>query len=285
MTDAGWKPWEPGDPIRVLVYGKSKIGKTFGAGTFPRPCFMDFDWGLSTLFTPEFIKAHGRREILWRSFKERSFKGPIPTTHNAYDDACKYFDEMMSQANRGRFDTWVVDSGTTLGERAQIKGVVLLGTDAYKKMSGTHQQALAHNLLIPKIQDYGAERSLIEQFTDMVLSTDKNVVMIAHEKEQRNKEGDLIGVVPLFTGRSDEAIPLRFDELYSIQARRSGMDWKRYCITEPDGLHKVGSRGGVPNETLWNYDAINEALTANYQARQQTAAQAAPDKAGESTAA
>jgi len=273
--------WNPGDPIRVLPWGKSKVGKTFGAGSFPRPCVMDFDRGVSTLFSPDFLKVYGYRKVEYREFYERSFTGPIVKAHNAYDDACRYFDEMMAPAKRDSFDTWVVDSGTTLSEDAQNKAVILLGTKEYGFMSKTHEQALRHNLLVPKIQDYGAERSLVEQFVDMVLSTNKHIVFVCHEYEQTDDSGNVIGMQPLLTGKSRQAIPLRFDEVYHIRARRKGQLWERVCMTESDGIHLVGSRNGQKNDVQWSYADILQGLTSAYDERikQITAAQTAADKA------
>lgn len=292
-----WRPWEPGDPVRVIPWGKSGCGKTFGAGTFPRPCFLDYDRGLGTLYAPEFLKKYPKQKILHRSFVEKSFKGPIVTGYNAYDDSCKFFDEMMAAGKRDSFDTWVIDSGSMLSEFSQNKAVILLGTKEFGFMSKTHEQALAHNMLVPKIQDYGAERSLVEQFVDMVLSTDKHVVMVCHEREQKDKAGDLIGILPRLTGQSSEAVPLRFDEVYNIQAHKAGADydkatntstlkWKRICISQPDGLRQVKTRNGVPDGTEWNYESVLVALTKSYNERLRIlAAQAAGDKASAPLAA
>lgn len=290
-----WRPWEPGDPVRVLPWGKSGSGKTYGAGTFPRPCFLDYDRGLGTLYAPDFLRKYPSQKVLHRSFVEKTFKGPIVTVHNAYDDSCRYFDEMMKRPSD--FDTWVIDSGTMLSDFSQHKAVILLGTKEYNFQSKTQEQALTYGMLVPKVQDYGAERSLVEQFVDMVLSTDKHVVMICHEKEQRDKAGDLVAIVPRLTGQSDEAVPLRFDEVCNIQANKVGADydkatnttklkWNRVCITQPDGLRKVKSRNGVPDGTLWDYSSVLAALTSSYNERVRLlAAQAVADKAAAPTAA
>ena len=291
------KDWKPGSQLKILVWGKSKVGKTFGAGTFPRPCILDFDRGMSTLLGPDFVRKHGVRQFIWEEFYERSFKGAIVTAHNAYDDACNFFDQMMKAENRSRFDTWIIDSGTTLSSDAQNKAVILLGTKDYHFMSNTQKEALQHGLLVPKIQDYGAERSLVEQFVDMVLSSEKHVVFICHEKEVRNKEGDLIGLVPNLVGQSAEAVPLRFDEVYNIQANKGELKydkatskteqmWDRVCITQPDGLRKVGSRHSIPDKTPWEYEWIAKAIHASYaeSMKQITAAQAEADKAASPSA-
>jgi AAA domain-containing protein len=293
-----WRPWEPGDPVIVLPYGRFRVGKTFGAGTFPRPCILDYDRGLGSLYAPDFMKKYGVRKFLHRSFWETTFDGPVVKAHNAYDDSCRYFDYMMEATRRDTFDTWVIDSGTTLSEYAQNKGAILMGTQEYGFRSHSHELAIKYKLAVPVIQDYGAERSLVEQFVDMVLSVGKHFVFICHEKELKDKEGNLLAIAPLLTGQSVEAIPLRFDEVYNIQLMKGvthfnkethvvTQDWMRVCKTSPDGLVRAGSRNGVPDGIEWNYESVLKALTANYHERLRliAAAQAEADKAASSSAA
>jgi hypothetical protein len=284
--------WKPGDAMRILPWGKIKVGKTYGAGTWPRPCFLDFDRGIATLASPDFTRVHGLRNIIYEQFGEKDFDSrAIVKTHNAYDDACRFFDEMMAPANRTKFDSWVIDSGTTLFRSAENKGVILMGTKEYGERSKSHQLALKRGMLIPVIQDYGAERSLGEQFVDMVLSTDKHVLLLCHEREQRDKAGDLLAITPMLTGQSAEVVPLKFDEVYNIQAQKGEthynkethvvtQDWIRLIQTTPDGLRAVGSRNGVPDGTAWNYEAISKAFLAAHEERvKQQAALDAADKA------
>ena len=110
-----------GKYVKILGYSLSGIGKTFGAGGWPRPNFMDFDGGIGTLSNPDFIKKYGRRpDIMYEVFKERSKNNRgVPTAANAFDDACRYFDACMKpsavwtshngtkmEVGRDRFDTW-----------------------------------------------------------------------------------------------------------------------------------------------------------------------------------
>lgn len=45
-----WNPETAGDkPFKVLLYGASGSGKTYMAGTFPRPIFLDLEDGMRTL--------------------------------------------------------------------------------------------------------------------------------------------------------------------------------------------------------------------------------------------
>ncbi len=263
--------WQPSDPVQILVYGQSKIGKTWGALTAPRPVVFDFDRGVATARSPDFIKAHGMRWIFYETFAERQMKRGVPLNHNAFDDACKFFDEWMKPSGKWKspsdgktydvgndmFDTFVIDSGTTLSEIAQYKGVIVLGG---MKLSHTHDQAIKTGVLIPRIQDYGTERSLVEQFVDMVKDSGKNVILLCHEKESVDDNGIVKAVVPMLTGKSAETVPLKFDEVYNLRARKKGPDIVRYLQTSADGLRKVGSRYGIPNESPWNWDTIETAL-------------------------
>jgi hypothetical protein len=177
------KDWVPSKQIQALVYGPSKVGKTFGAATFPRPNFIDMDAGIATVRNPEFITRHGKRDIEYEQFSEKSRnKAGVVTAHNAFDDACRYFDKWMEKGRVDTFDTWVVDSGTTLSEASMNKAIVLLGSKALSMSSNTHQQAIATGLVYPKMQDYGSERSMVEQFIDFMLDSGKHFVFICHEK-------------------------------------------------------------------------------------------------------
>jgi hypothetical protein len=219
---------------------------------------MDFDKGIATIRNPEFVKQFGVRNVEYEQFSERdTTKGGVVKNHNAFDDACKYFDKMMLTPDA--FDTWIIDSGTTLSESALNKAVVLLGTSAFHSLSKTHAQAMSSGLMVPKIQDYGSERSLVEQFVQMVLDSGKNVVFICHEKEQY--EADVVaGYVPLLTGKGVEAICLKFDEVWNLKITGAGQTRKRQLITESDGMRIAKSRYGVPSGIPFTWDAINAEL-------------------------
>lgn len=244
--------------FQVLVYGKAKVGKTFGAFSFPRPVWLDFDKGIATGVNELAVTKYGKDKlnaIEYEQFTERNMQRGIPITANAFDDACRYFDKKMKEAST--FDTWVIDSGTTLFEVAMNKAIVVLGD---LKISNTQKQGMQYGFKPSKMQDWGAQRDMGEQFINMVKDSGKNLVLLCHEKEQLDDEGNIIGIVPLLTGKSDEAVPLKFDEVYRIKLSRKGTDWVRVCQTKADGLSKVGTRLGVPDGIEWNYDVIMASL-------------------------
>ena len=251
--------------IRALVFGKYKIGKTVGAATFPRPNFIMFDRdGMLSLINPKIVAKYGARpEIQYQEFNEHAkMKLGLPQAHNAFDDACRYFDECMSKDKVDTFDTWVIDSGSTLTEAARLKAVILLGDKAAmgSVLSKTWDTAQKTGLLIPKMQDFGAERSMVEQFIDMVLGTDKNVLLLCHERESYNQDGTIDEIVPLLTGQSKEIVPNKFSEVWRVVAKKEGPKTTRVIRTQPHGGAYCGTRLGVPDETPFEYAAIINSL-------------------------
>lgn len=263
--------WSPSDPVQILVYGKSKVGKTWGALTFPRPVVFDFDGGIATGRNPEFVAKYGIRDVFYQEFNETKVAKGVVTQHNAFDDACRYFDEWMKpegtvtdkvtgqvyKVGRDQFDTFVIDSCTILSELALNKAVIITGQ---MKLSHSHEVGVKLGLIVPKIQDYGAERSLIEQFVDMVMSSGKNIVVLCHEKEVTDDNGNVTAIVPLLTGKSAERIPLKFDEVYNLKAVRQGPNIVRSLQTAADGIRKVGTRYGIPDGSAWEWDTIKGTL-------------------------
>ena len=262
------KDWKPGDLIRALVYGRFKVGKTFGAGTFPRPNVIDLDGGLATLTNPDWVQKYGVPNVEYQTFSE-SDKTPqgVVRVAKAFDDACRYFDLWMKPGKRDQFDTWIVDSGTKLSAYAQNKAIMLMGDSAFtgpKVMSVTHKKAMERGMVFPKIQDYGAERSLVDQFVQMLYDSGKNFLFLCHEKELTNNDGATTAIVPLLTGRGVDEISLKFDEVWNLRVAKQGSGFNRLLQTQADGIRYCGSRIGVPDGTEWDYKTIVKALEARY---------------------
>jgi hypothetical protein len=249
------------DRIKVLVFSKFKQGKTFGALTFPRPNVIDFDHGVITVLNPEFVKKYGLKQIQYYQPQRNLTSQGVPKDYNALDEACKYFDLWMTPGKRDQFDTWVLDSATTLIDASQDKAIILLGGKFKGAASSTYDEAKQYGLVSPKLQDFGAERSMTEQFVRMLVESGKHVVVLCHEREQTNDQGATTAVLPLLTGKSQEDIPIMFHEVYRLQARPVGTEIKRLLQTAPVGGVRCGSRLGVPDGTPWEFDALNKVIT------------------------
>jgi len=267
------------DPFRVLIFGDYKTGKTWCSLTFPRPNVFDFDGGIVTVKNPQFVKQFGPRDVMYEQFPAKYDKRGVAANYDAWDNACRYFDACMKPAGSkwhgenvspDMFDTWVIDSGTTASELAMAKGIILLGgKDAVKifgQRSDTYSAAQDHGLVIPKIQDYGAERSQLEQLVQMVRDSGKMMVLLCHTKELRGKApapgspGPIQAYVPLLTGRSVQSIPIMFDEVWCARTKPQGDQREFYLQTAPDGLRACGSRLGIKTGIPNNWGAIKGEL-------------------------
>ena len=258
--------------FRALIFGYYKQGKTAGALTMPRPNFLDFDNGIVVGLSPwhrERFKIDPTTVQFEQFGKEKITDRGVPTTYNIYDSACRYFDESMKPGKVDTFDTWVIDSATTLGEASFNKGMILLQGDnklTKKALSFTFSQAQATGLIHKKKQDYGAERSLLEQFIDMIIYSGKHVVVLAHAKDEYEGDGDdakVVGVVPMLTGQSVQKVPLKFNEVYWCELEKDGPKTEAKLFTSADSKIKRGSRWGLPNGTPWNWPAVRKELNTN----------------------
>lgn len=258
--------------VQAVVYGPAKIGKTFGAGTFPRPNFIDFDAGIATLASPEFVKRYGwHPEIMYSDFTEGHTTAlGIVDKADALDQASRYFDKCMKPGEREKFDTWIIDTGTFLAEASMNKALVLLGGSGFKGISShTLAEGIEHGLIVPKLQDYGSERSMTEQFIRMVAAADKHFLFLCHDKEVRSDDGALQRIVPLLTGQSVDKVSAMFDDVWRVEKKKSVVNGvavdQRVVRTQPSSAEKfmAGSRLGLPDGTLWEWPAIHAALEVN----------------------
>ena len=266
--------------LNAIVFGRYKMGKTEGASTFPRPNFICCDpGGLDTVLSPGFRQRHPEVDLSKLHYEyfletQRDARG-VNTNHEAFDSAYRYFDTCMKggewkSPTTGRtykigpddFDTWVLDSATTLFMHARNKAVQLLGDPSFagKALSNTFKAAQAKGLIVPKMQDFGAERSLVEQFISALLTSGKHVLVLAHEREWTEQDGTVSEITPMFTGQSVEVIPLMFSNVMRLMGRPQGDKFIRYLESKKHSKAQVGSRLEIPDGTEWNWQAIQASL-------------------------
>jgi hypothetical protein len=278
----GLGDFQPNPRIKAIIVSSPKIGKTVGAATFPRANFISFDEeGLTSLKNPLMEAKFGfsKKGIMYEVFKDDFAPNGVVKAHKALDNACRYFDACMSKTTQAwrslsdgksypvgvdMFDTWVIDSGSTLVKASTNKAIILAGSSAIPGLvSSTWKKAQETGMMHRKLQDMGAERSMTEQFIDMVRRTDKHVLVLCHEREVWEGEGEnakLIAITPLFTGQSTELIPGEFNEVWWVDTRPKGPEVLRLLQTVPSQKRIAGSRLGLPNETLFEWEAIRQAL-------------------------
>ncbi len=242
--------WDVNGVLVAILMAPPGMGKTFLAGTFPRPNFMDFDKKVAVLRNPEFLRQFGSKSIEYEQFPEPALANPkfVPT---AFDNACRYFDRWMAAGKRETFDTWVVDSGTSLTMVARAKALYVLGQTNRSK---TLDKAQKYNMQVMEQADWGAERSLVEQFCRMIVESGKNVLINVHEKEI--EKGGVTSTVPLFTGDSKVVIPSMVPDVWHLRLGLKDNKTIRVLVGEPTGNYQIRSEMGIDRIEEPTYDKI-----------------------------
>lgn len=198
--------------ITTLLYGPSKSGKTWFAGTAgSRQLYVYFQRtkGVATLKSPLFQSRFPNTEPI--TVEVRKFDEIIMAIEYALD---KFRDE---------FDVVTIDEVTGLRKLAMLKGLEL---SSNTRRSRTQERMKNEDdFFAPGIQDYGMEMALVEWFiqrtVEVLEEQGKHVLVLAHErrtfvkKDDRSLEYVLYNVRPAFTGRTfPDDITAYFDNVF-----------------------------------------------------------------------
>lgn len=219
------------DPVNILYYGGSKTGKTWFLGTAgDRTLLIDTGDGTTTLNSKLFKEKVGSNPIIV-SIREKIGSRGVPEVADAFDHVCDAIDYALANFPND-FDTIACDDLTALRKFAMNKG---LEVNQQTGKSQTKKNIVdKYDFIIPAVQDFGVEMSLIEQFLanyiTITRSHGKNFIVAAH---QRYTFGDKKGigeapvvkeVRPAVTGSQfPDTITALFDNVWHAE-RVSGGD-------------------------------------------------------------
>jgi hypothetical protein len=244
---------KPGESWILMVYGQSKSGKTYFAGTCgPRTLFINIGDGLETLKSPAFTQRYpSAREMLTVDIQETS-------TTAAFDAITRTIDFCMDTQS-ANFDTIVLDEATALRRFAMNKAMT------YNNQNRS-RAARTSEFVQVELGDYKIEMDMIEWFLGEYIprfkQANKNFLMLAHERQIYGKppkmgdEAPLIKIVPGFTGKTfPDKVPAYFDDVWRSEVvGKSPLVYR--LITARSEKLLVGSRhGGIfaPEESDPNF--------------------------------
>lgn len=139
--------------IKALIYGQPGLGKSTLALSAPRPVLLDFDGGVQRV----------------NSF----FQCPTLQVEN-----WEQVDEALNE-DLSSFDSIVID---TAGKMLDFMAVYIMKTDSkMKKRDGS----LTMN-------GYGVRKSMFINFLKRVESLGKNIIFVAHEREEKDNETKIV---------------------------------------------------------------------------------------------
>jgi len=244
--------------INAVLMGKPGVGKTALLSSFPRVRVFDFDKKIKSALNPDWLAKLGRvPDLEYETFSERGLVGGYAITHNAFDDACRWFDNSMKPGVRDSFEYWGVDSVTSLTDLAMNKALIVLGGS---KRSTTHDTASKTGLAMLQKQDFGGINSLVKQFLRMLLDSGKGVIAIVHEKETTNESGLLVSVDPLLIGQNVQAVPAMFQNVWHLRMEGVPPRHVRRLYTDFDGIRMARSEVGIGTIDEPTYDKIIKRL-------------------------
>ena len=182
------------DHLRVILYGPAGGGKTTLAATFPKPFLFNFDKKLKSVYGTDV------------DYKDYSYDSPKDAARS-WKMFWKDFRELKRAENE--YETYIFDSLTAMDAMVLCHCSVLAGNVADAK---------------PDIGVYREQSDLYRHlFMEMNSISHKNVVLIAHQEEVRDKPDDIGGIgaireiTPLITGKKIRPkLPAMFEDVWYL---------------------------------------------------------------------
>lgn len=234
---------KPGESWIQMVYGPSKTGKTFYAGTAgPRTLFINIGDGIETLESPLFkSKYPASREMITVEIQKMELK----SVDEAFDTICNVVDHALAKFPE-TFDTIVLDEATALRKYALNKAMTL---NTQARTQGSRRGNRTDEYVKAELGDFGVEMDMIEWFLGTYIpifkERKKHFLMLAHERQiygKPAKQGDepiLQRVVPGFTGKTfPDKVPAFFDDVFHSKVKMDASSNAYYSL-ETAGSEKM----------------------------------------------
>lgn len=216
--------------ITGLIWGPSGAGKTTLAATAPgKKLFLSFD-------------PDGTASI--KGFPD-VYVADFSTSANSLVESFKRSDDPLGIAKViNDFDTIIVDSLTTVGEKTLAQGIsVTKGASIERPSPGA----------------YGVRNALTLQLVKNILSLtnkhNKHVFFLAHEDAPAtDDEGNIIFITMSLGGKLPNQVPLNFSEVWHLSETPKG---RRIMIRSARNIRPCKTRMFVTNgepEFIWQYD-------------------------------
>ena len=262
--------YTPGESWVAMLYGPSKTGKTYFAGTAgPRTLFVNVGDGIETLMAPAFTQKYpDAKGMIMIDIRETNPNGSA----EAFDRVCETLDYALAKFP-DKFDHIILDEATALRKYATNKATEL-NTDA--RVKGANRARRTEEFIKVEVGDYGLEMQMIEWFlgtyTPIFKQHGKNFLMLAHERQVYNKpekigaEPTLKKTMPGFTGKTfPDTVPAYFDDVWHSEVVGGGDNVVYRIRTAGSEMEVGGSRhGGIFTtiETDPNYLKMLERIKA-----------------------
>jgi hypothetical protein len=236
-----------------LIYGPSGAGKTRLLGTCgDRALIVSNGGGISTLKSPRFKELVGSNPIVVElNATDENGELDFSKVHDALCDTLDYALEKFPE----KFDYVCIDDATFMRRGAMHKGITIGGATGKSK---TKTELLdKYDELIPALQDYGMEMSILDTFfatyTSICKEAKKHFIVCAHERLSYGKAArigeppELTKVAPAFTGvdKNPSGVALYFDNV-----------WYMECLSAEQGMWRIRTVGHDKLIAKTRYDGV-----------------------------
>lgn len=234
--------------IRLGIQGPPKNGKTYGALSFPNPMVLSLDRGLG---------AHSHRADAFE----------IPMWNATFVDKIVPRTGLNAPSNRKDAVTkWLAGEATKLTENQTLV------IDGLTGLQNAYTAWYAQNPVLTKqgkVDDFAEWRIKVEWFGEIceqLKSLKCHVVFIGHETLDRNKEGDLNGMVrPLVTGQFGDQLASHFTSWFRAMAVGKPKDEGKEMFKKKYGCDDATLRewvGSNDTESIFLWQTISDSIVS-----------------------
>jgi hypothetical protein len=258
--------------LNLLLYGPPGTGKTVNAHKMPNTRTLDLDNGMQSVewAIMKGIIKKDPSEIVYKTILQEpnNFKSA-----NVIDECCDTVDEWIADEDISPdewdrpypqfWDTLVIDGGTGLTDSAIILALHENARLELSKSLGKMKSGLGITPI--GIQDWGSASSLFQKFINQCRARGKNVVLICHEYQATDDDGNTIAIEPGLIGQLRQKIAKDFDEVWYAHVTGSRNEPQYKFQTTPDPMRRLRSRLGCldPVESA-DFDAIKKKIAKFY---------------------
>jgi hypothetical protein len=225
--------------LKVLLIGRSRVGKTTWAGSAPNP-------GIAACET-----GHGGGTLSLHKqgidyFEPKSLEDldALASGHVFRDKETIVLDSLSAMAR-----TIIKDFAIKIPRR---------GASSPKREQG-----------VPELDDYGVIAEITRRVLDALIGLPKHVVVTALEKTEKDENGSAIACGPDLPGQMFLAAPAMFDVCLYLKTRKAfrvandprSQYTQHYLMTKNDGFHVGGNRNNIDGKEILLPEEVFDNIT------------------------